>query len=402
MLPKLLPVALFLVLAPAALASNTWYVDGVNGNDTNNCLSPQTACKTIGHVISLASSGDTIMVAPATYAENLTIKFSLKIIGSDATTTIVDGNQAGTVITIKNAKAHVVLSNLTIRNGYNQTGDGGGISNIGTLTVNNSTITFNRAYTGGGAIFNSAPLTINHSTFTGNALSYEFGVGGAILNFSVLTINKSTISGNDGYYGGGIWSGCGSGKSSVTTINDTTISGNSGAGIEVYCGTAAINNSTLTGNWPNEYPGGGIWNEMYGTLTINNSTISGNNFGGIRNDYGSVTLQNTIIANNPHGANCINTMTSNGYNLSSDNTCNFNGPGDMNNTAPKLEKLGNYGGPTQTMRLRVGSPAVDAGNPNGCTDSHGNLLKTDQRGKPRPDPGDPSGCDIGAYERQKN
>lgn len=54
---SLLPIALFLVLVPSALASTTWYVDGVNGNDGNNCQTPQTACKTIGHGISLAALG---------------------------------------------------------------------------------------------------------------------------------------------------------------------------------------------------------------------------------------------------------------------------------------------------------------------------------------------------------
>jgi len=62
-------------------------------------------------------------------------------------------------------------------------------------------------------------------------------------------------------------------------------------------------------------------------------------------------------------------MTSNGYALSSDNTCKFNGLGDMNNTDPKLGQLGNYGGPTQTIPLLSGSPAIDAGNPSGCKDS---------------------------------
>jgi len=95
-------------------------------------------------------------------------------------------------------------------------------------------------------------------------------------------------------------------------------------------------------------------------------------------------------------------MTSNGYNLSSDNTCDFNSTGDLNNTDPKLGQLGYYGGPTQTMPLLSGSPAIDAGNPNGCTDSHGHLLKTDQRGKPRPDKEDSGGCDMGAFERQKD
>ena len=71
-LSKFLVLVLFLALAPSALAW-TWYVDGVNGNDNNDCKTAQTACQTIGHAISLASSQDSIMVAPATYKENLTI-----------------------------------------------------------------------------------------------------------------------------------------------------------------------------------------------------------------------------------------------------------------------------------------------------------------------------------------
>jgi len=139
-------LALFLALAPAASASNTWYVDGVNGSDSNGCMSSATACKTIGHAISLTSSGDTIKVAPAIYTENLTIDRHLKIFGSAAETTIVDGNQAGTVFTISNSsRAVVVLSKLTIRNGSP------GIWNSGTLTINNSTISGNSAayYAGG-------------------------------------------------------------------------------------------------------------------------------------------------------------------------------------------------------------------------------------------------------------
>ena len=61
-----LPV-LFLTLTSTVLASNTWYGDGVNGNDTNDCQTALTACKTIGHAISLAASGDSIVVAAATW-----------------------------------------------------------------------------------------------------------------------------------------------------------------------------------------------------------------------------------------------------------------------------------------------------------------------------------------------
>jgi len=54
------------------------------------------------------------------------------------------------------------------------------------------------------------------------------------------------------------------------------------------------------------------------------------------------------------------------------------------------------------MALLTGSPAIDPGNPSGCTDDKGNLLKTDQRGQPRPDKEDTGGYDVGAYERQSD
>jgi hypothetical protein len=95
-------------------------------------------------------------------------------------------------------------------------------------------------------------------------------------------------------------------------------------------------------------------------------------------------------------------MITDGYNLSSDNTCNLTGPGDLNNANPELGPLQNNGGTTQTMALPSGSPAIDAGNPSGCTDGKGHLLTTDQRGMPRPDKEDTGGCDMGAYESQSD
>src|SRR5438132_14198409 len=106
----LLLMALF--LAPTAVASTTWYVNGVSGSNSNTCTSPTTACKTIKHAISLASPGDTIIVAPATYKENLSIGFSLNLIGSGASTTVIDGGGLATVVTISSTTAHVSLSRL--------------------------------------------------------------------------------------------------------------------------------------------------------------------------------------------------------------------------------------------------------------------------------------------------
>jgi hypothetical protein len=77
-----------------------------------------------------------------------------------------------------------------------------------------------------------------------------------------------------------------------------------------------------------------------------------------------------------------------GHNLSSDATCGFNNVGSLNNTDPMLGPLTNNGGPTLTMALLPGSPAIDAGDSSAAP-------ATDQRGFPRP-----AGLasDIGAFE----
>ena len=99
-------LALFSALAPTAGAT-TWYVNGANGSDRNNCLSAATACQTIGKAISKAVSGDSITIAPAVYSENLTINFSLRLIGSNARTTIIDGTKSRRVISILSTSAAV-------------------------------------------------------------------------------------------------------------------------------------------------------------------------------------------------------------------------------------------------------------------------------------------------------
>jgi hypothetical protein len=364
-LVALLSSAFFVALLPSAGASTTRYVDGVNGSDMNNCLSSESACKTIGHAISLASSGDSIIVAAATYTENLGIGISLKVIGAGASTTIIDGGGVHRVVTI-GASAQVIqvtLSNVTIRNGFS--GAGGGIfSTNATLTVNNSTISGNLAMDGrllpsmGGGIYNYGTLTINNSTLIGNR-AWIAGEGGGIISWGTLRINNSTLVGN--------------------IAGGNFVGGGRGGGIFVN-GTVEINNSTLSGN-STSYRGQG---------------------GGIFNNGGTVALQNSIVANSPHGGNCSGIMISGGYNLSSDQTCTFSNSVDLNNTDPKLGTWGYYGGPTPTIPLLSGSPAIDAGNPGGCTDGQGILLKTDQRGMPRPDPEDTGGCDMGAYESQSD
>jgi len=401
-------MALFLALAlvPAAMASTTWYVDGVNGNDGNDCKAPTTACKTIGHAIALASPRDSIRVAAATYTENLKVGFSLKIFGAGASKTIIDGGERGAVVSVFNQSSttQAAISSVTITNGAAV--NGAGISNLAFLTITDSVITGNQAAdsicnpnfpcgSAGGGISNLGTVTIVGSTLTGNSAiaGCNLGVhctgsqGAGIYNAGTITIDKSTITNNSAgtaQYPSG--SGAAIYDQSYSTVANFT-----------------INNSTIEGNNV-QGEGGAIYNLqdmlMISNSTVTDNTATGGQGGGILNLAGTTTVQNSIFASNTSGGNCSGSISSLGYNLSSDSTCNFTNTGDLNNTDPNLGPLQNNGGPTQTQALLPGSPAIDAGNPSGCTDGSGHLLKTDQRGAPRPDKEDISGCDMGAYERQ--
>ena len=99
-------------------------------------------------------------------------------------------------------------------------------------------------------------------------------------------------------------------------------------------------------------------------------------------------MLNTLLTDNEPGGNCLGDITDLGHNLSSDATCAFTSVGSMNNTSALLGPLADNGGPTLTMALLPGSPAIDAGNTSLAP-------ATDQRGFPRP-----AGlaADIGAFE----
>jgi uncharacterized repeat protein (TIGR01451 family) len=92
------------------------------------------------------------------------------------------------------------------------------------------------------------------------------------------------------------------------------------------------------------------------------------------------------------GPNCAGTITDGNDNLDSGSTCGFTAGGDLQDTNPGLDPAGlkDNGGPTQTIALEAGSPAIDVVPAADCQ-------ATDQRGDPRPAAGQ-SDCDIGAYE----
>ncbi len=220
--------------------------------------------------------------------------------------------------------------------------------------------------------------------------------GGGILNNAALTLSNSTVSGNSANLGGGIDNG------GALTLTNSTVAGNSGqeGGAIFNFGPLTLTDCTLSGNSTSDF-GAGIFNNS-GTLTLTNSTLAGNSAanggGGIFNSIGTLTLGNTIIAQNTAstGPDVDGSVTSLGYNLIGNGT---GGSGfvltDLVDINPVLAPLGNYGGPTQTMALLPGSPAIAAGNPALAVDASGRPLAADQRGVARLSNGI---VDIGAFE----
>jgi len=308
------------------------------------------------YAIGYATPGTTITFDPTVFntpqaitlgGSPLVIDKNMTIQGPGAGLAAVDGDAASGVFTV-NGGVTATISGLTVQNG--SAANGGGLYNSGTLTMVDSALTNNQATIAGGGIY---------------------AAGGS------LTLSNTTLSGNHAGDGGGLYNHAGS--------------------------SAQITNSTFYGN--SATYGGGLCNAASATLTLSFSTISSNGVmfnihgfcgGGIcALPGGTVNLGNTIVAGNFRSMgftpNDINgTVVSQGYNLIGD-TLGVTGlvGSDLQNVDALLAgALADNGGPTQTLALLVGSPAIDAAADGACPSK-------DQRGVIRPQH---LHCDIGAVE----
>jgi hypothetical protein len=292
-------------------------------------------------------------------------------------------------------------------NGANPGGgaDGGGLYSLGNVTVTNSTFHLAEANGGdGGDAFGSTCLGAHQAGDGGGARG-----GAAFADGGTMSVDTATFANNSATGGNG-----GDGGQTDGGLN----CGNHGAGGLAY-GGAVTNNNTAT------------LNIKHGTISLNDAQAGNTGVnqggankpprlaaegggGGVRVGPGSVTLENTIIAGNTAangvgdnagaptpGPNVDGAVNSNGHNLLgvAAEATGFTGTGDQAGANPMLAALADNGGPTRTMALTPGSPAIDAGVAAGAT--------FDQRGLPRPvdDPGVANaatgdGTDIGAFETE--
>ena len=317
-----------------------------------------------------ALKGKTILLK----AGQLVLDKALNIRGLGCNSLTVSGNNVSRVFFVSGTGnnpglSSVIISDMTVTkgnavgpdiSGFGNATYGGGIHNVGDLQLLRMCVTGNTASLGsGGGIYNRGNLT----AVTECAISYNSAGqnGGGIFNEQDITVTRSAIYNN--------------------------IASGDGGGIQ-EAGTAILINTTVACNRA-AGAGGGVNDPGGATLKTYNVTVAGNTAavgGGLANVpfFGaSWELRNTIVSGNsapdsPDVSNGFGSQISQGFNLIKNTSGAAAGsflPSDQVGVDPKLGPLQNNGGPTLTMALLPGSPAIDKG-------SNSNLLPgitTDQR-----------------------
>jgi len=334
--------------------------------------------------VDVAGSGDVITFDPSLSGDTILLTSTINI----AESITIDGSSLTDHIKISGGDS---IRIFYINSGYNVT-----FTHIALIDGYSSFVS------GAGAIYNnsSATLTISNTIFSGNTADHG---GGAINNLGALNISNSTFIENTANSGGGIYS------SGTQTISNSTFYANTGlyASAVFDFGTSTVYNSTFYQNTNTGTNFSGAYYVAGTSTTIVNCTFSDNDAVATypaalgKSSGHDLHLKNSILANSTSGvdAYCTDSLPSDVNNVIEYNS----GCGTPISTVdPKLEPLADNGGPTQTMSLNWGSPAIDSGDPSTCADA-GTINNLDQRGFPRPVDAVNDGnavCDIGAYEIQ--
>jgi hypothetical protein len=270
---------------------------------------------------------------------------------------------------------------------------GGGASlSLGSFTLESSRVASNLAEadggagnsdaSGGGLDISGGSLALRTSTLDRNTASAANGTttaqGGGLATTGDLALSRSTVSRNRASAAGTVLGG------GLTVLN---------AGK-----AAALTNSTIARNKALGSParGGGI--DTFGDLDVTSSTVVGNSAtigGGIYRELQTTTLLATLVAGNSaaDSPQCSGPLQSGGWNLISSTTqCVINEKkSDRYDRPARIGKLGDHGGPTETVPIGNKSPAKNAIPGASCP------VGRDQRGIRRPQG---RRCDIGAFERK--
>ncbi len=244
------------------------------------CALAQTAtifvpedCVSIQSAINRANNGDTIIVMPGTYVENIDFLGKAITVKSEkgADVTVIDGNQADSVVTLENGEGNdSILKGFTITNGFGLgiNGKGGGILCIDTSPIILDNIIKNNTSDWGAGIFCGGSAIITNNIIMNNDASRN---GGGISCKDLSKVINNEISNNNAFTAGG-----GVACSGYSEVIDNVISDNSSG-----------------------MSGGGV--DCSDTTTVRSNKINRNNSksgAGIRCDYSDAEISDNIICDN--------------------------------------------------------------------------------------------------------
>jgi len=268
-----LTVCAYLVLAASpCVAQVTWIVDDDARGSPTSCDDLTPTFATVGAGIAAAAAGDTVLVCPGSYVEN--VNFAGKAIAvrsvAGPTVTILDGNAADSVVTFTSGEGPTsVLEGFTIRNGRSGFdtpgfGDGGGIRIANASpAIHGNAIVSNRACVGAGMSIRFGSPVIEGNTIADNVQAgCTGGTGGGgigIIGSSTAIIRRNIIRNN-------------------------TLTAANGGGVSLFAaGSPTIELNVISGNRVSGLTpcaqGGGVWMVNQSDATIAGNLIVGNHAG---------------------------------------------------------------------------------------------------------------------------
>jgi parallel beta-helix repeat protein/predicted outer membrane repeat protein len=276
---------------------------------------------TIQQGIDASIDGDTVLVQPGTYVENINFNGHNIVLGSLFLTTgdtsyieqtIIDGDSSGSVITFENGEdSTAMITGFTIQNGY--ANEGGGIKcdfNSNPIIKNNAICENVGLGSGGGIYCNNSDPGIQKNIVADNwSPGVEVGAGGGIYcGNSNSFIGDNIIIGNSatGLIGGGAGGGIFCIDSDLFIINNTingNFAGSQGGGIYGFNSSITVNTNEIINNMADE-TGGGIYLFESDSVTLFGNRITLNNAskgGGIYLALSNSILSNNIFYNNSAG-----------------------------------------------------------------------------------------------------
>ena len=376
---------------------------------------------TIQAAIDAAAGGDTVLVAPGTYYEDINFHGKIITVTSEqgAAATVIDAGGMPSVVTFTSGETrNTVLSGFTITGGRT-TYSGAGISvSFSSPTIRDNVITGNSGCSGVGIYSYFSSPRIENNTITRNIISGctgGWGIGIYVGGNSAAEIVGNVITDNRGEAASGGGVALFAAGNAVLTGN--VIARNATAGA-AGCGwgggvaianfvQAKIVNNLIVGN--SACSGGAFyWLGSSGNTVLVNNTIADNDAASWPGIYASFVDARNQLHNNIISARfgpalfCDNAASATPPVLDSNDVFSAQTDAYGGTCADQTGIRGNLSADPQFLdadagdyRVGYSSPVVDTGN-NGAPD----LQLTDLAGNPRiaGASGGPDRIDIGAYE----